>query len=73
MPQFCEYRNCHNLGSSTYLGYCNENHFKRGLEDSKLFEVLEKNPKLSTLGDARKYLSSQTVKKAETLANRSAE
>jgi hypothetical protein len=73
MPQFCEYRNCHNLGSRTYLGYCNEEHFKRGLEDEKLFKILESNPHLSTLRDARLYVASQEVKKAETLPNRSAE
>lgn len=33
MPSFCEYRNCHNLASSTFLGYCNEQHMNRGLKD----------------------------------------
>jgi hypothetical protein len=73
MPSFCEYRNCHNLGSRTYLGYCNEDHLKRSMEDEKLFKVLKENPQLSTLKDARQYVSSQAVKKEVTLANRSAE
>jgi len=29
MPSFCEYRNCHNLASSTYMGYCNQYHYER--------------------------------------------
>ncbi len=32
MPSFCEYKMCHNLGSSTFLGYCNVYHMERGLE-----------------------------------------
>jgi 5-bromo-4-chloroindolyl phosphate hydrolysis protein len=36
MPSFCEYKNCHNLASSTWNGYCNEYHFLRAqLEDAK--------------------------------------
>lgn len=31
MPSFCEYRNCHNLASSTWSGYCNQNHFERAM------------------------------------------
>lgn len=51
MPSFCEYRNCHNLASSTYFGYCNQQHMDRGMKDdpegstklltSGLFEVFE--------------------------------
>lgn len=29
MPSLCDYKNCHNLASSTYNGYCNEDHYKR--------------------------------------------
>ena len=65
MPQFCQYRNCHNLGSSTYMGYCNEYHFKRGLEDETLFRALEKNPQLSTLRDARLYVAAATEKRSD--------
>ncbi len=32
MPSFCEYRNCHNLGSSSFGGYCNAYHMERGFE-----------------------------------------
>lgn len=32
MPSFCLYGMCHNLGSSTYQGYCNEYHMKRAWE-----------------------------------------
>lgn len=42
MPSFCEYRNCHNLGSSSYQGYCNKEHMTRGL-------ILELNQQVSTL------------------------
>ena len=35
MPSLCLYRMCHNLGSSTYLGYCNAFHMKKGLELEK--------------------------------------
>ena len=59
MPQFCKYRNCHNLASSTFQGYCNKEHFEKGLEDDILFQVLEKNPNLSTIRDARLYLAGQ--------------
>ena len=51
MPSFCEYRNCHNLASSTYIGYCNQEHMDRGMKDdtnwservlkSDLFEMFE--------------------------------
>lgn len=35
MPSLCLYRMCHNLGSSTYLGYCNAFHMEKGLELEK--------------------------------------
>ena len=48
MPSFCEYRNCHNLASSTYFGYCTQQHLDRGMKDepdkvltSGLFEMFE--------------------------------
>jgi hypothetical protein len=51
MPSFCEYRNCHNLASSTYLGYCNQEHMDRGIKEDpewskkylqmELFEMFE--------------------------------
>jgi hypothetical protein len=48
------------------MGYCNEYHFKRGLEDDKLFSILEKNPNLSTIRDARKFLSDSNEKQEKT-------
>jgi len=51
MPSFCEYRNCHNLASSTFMGFCTENHMTRGMADDPnwyqtssmkgLFEIFE--------------------------------
>ncbi len=36
MPSFCEYKMCHNLASSTWNGYCNQNHYERAkLEEMK--------------------------------------
>ncbi len=35
MPSFCQYKMCHNLGSSTFLGYCNAYHMERGLEEER--------------------------------------
>ena len=29
MPSFCEYKMCHNLASSTWSGYCNQDHYER--------------------------------------------
>jgi hypothetical protein len=42
MPSLCNYGMCHNLGSSTYQGYCNEYHMKR----AKLLEMKEQVSKL---------------------------
>lgn len=30
MPNLCEYRNCHNLGSRLYEGYCSDSHMEKG-------------------------------------------
>lgn len=35
MAKFCEYRSCHNLGSSSFNGYCNEQHRIRGEKDEQ--------------------------------------
>lgn len=32
MPSFCLYGMCHNLGSSSYQGYCDDYHMKRAWE-----------------------------------------
>ena len=42
MPSLCLYGMCHNLGSSSYQGYCNENHMKR----AQLQELKEQVAKL---------------------------
>jgi hypothetical protein len=56
------------------MGFCNEYHFKRGLEDETLFKILKENPQLSTIRDARLYLAqSEVAKQDKTLAKRSAE
>lgn len=56
MPEFCNYGNCHNLGSSTYQGYCNEDHQKRGPERELLMKIIEKVPEIGTIREARQYL-----------------
>lgn len=56
MPSFCEYRNCHNLASSTWGGYCNEYHFLRAqlLEaKEKVKEVEEKLKKQQELSQVK--------------------
>lgn len=57
MPDLCLYGMCQNLGSSTYMGYCNEEHYKRGPEREILMKVLRDNPQLSTIRDARLFLT----------------
>lgn len=59
MPSTCEYLNCHNLGSSSFGGYCNEYHMKRAEEIRPLQKIMKENPEIKTLAEARKYLASQ--------------
>lgn len=56
MPEFCSYANCHNLGSSTYQGYCNADHQKRGPEHELLMKVIGKHPGIGTIKAAREFL-----------------
>lgn len=35
MVQLCKFINCQRLGSSTYHGYCNEGHYRKGQEMAK--------------------------------------
>lgn len=56
MVEFCRYASCHNLGSSTYQGYCNQDHQNRGPEKELLMKIVEKNPSVSTLKEARQFL-----------------
>jgi hypothetical protein len=65
MPEFCNYGNCHNLGSSTYQGYCNEDHMKRAPEREMLMEVIRKNPGISTIKEAREFLEKKRFLKSE--------
>ncbi len=41
MPELCRYRMCHNLGSSSFFGYCNKGHYEREKLD-ELKEAYEK-------------------------------
>lgn len=65
MPEFCQYLNCHNLGSFSYGGYCNEDHQRRGPESKFLFRIVETHKDISTIGQARKhwFLESKTSEK----------
>lgn len=51
MPEFCQYRNCHNLGVRWLDGYCNQYHMERGhlLEEKERLEqrLKEINEKLA--------------------------
>jgi len=57
MPSFCGYRNCHNLASSTYSGYCNQYHYDRARilelkEQIKSIEKREEIPSTSCVKDS---------------------
>ena len=65
MPSFCTYLNCHNLGSSSYLGYCNEYHMKRAKEIEPLMKIMEENKEIKSLAEARKFLTSVQRKGAD--------
>ncbi len=56
MSSLCKLGMCHNLGSSTYQGYCNQDHQNRGPEKELLMKIVEKNPSVSTLKEARQFL-----------------
>jgi hypothetical protein len=57
MSELCRSLNCHNLGSSNYQGYCNEDHQKRGPETDFLLKIISSHPGISTLKEARKHTS----------------
>lgn len=76
MPSFCNYRNCHNLASSTYLGYCNEYHMKRAKEIEPLEKILEEHPEVKSLAEAKVFLQtkreeSKPHKKSQSETNQS--
>jgi hypothetical protein len=54
MPSLCIFLNCHNLGSSTYQGYCNQYHMEKAKEYKVLYKIIEENKEISTLAQARK-------------------
>ena len=56
MPMVCEYRMCHNLGSTTYQGYCNEDHQKQGREKELFMKIIEKVEGVCTIRQAKTYL-----------------
>ena len=53
MPSFCAYKNCHNLASFTWNGYCNEYHFIRG-------EIEELKERIEQLEQKAKKLQQET-------------
>lgn len=61
MPDFCKYSNCHNLGSSTYQGYCNIAHMKKGPEHETLMDIISKNPGIGTIKEAREFLQKKNL------------
>ncbi len=54
MPKFCEYRMCHNLGSSTFGGYCNREHQIRGEKDEQKDEQKEREDIRAATAAAKK-------------------
>ena len=65
MPKLCEYRNCHNLGDSWLNGYCNQDHYERGME-LELKEALEKIKKEKAEKEKAKAKANENEKKVTT-------
>ncbi len=65
MPSLCEFSMCHNLGSSSYQGYCSQSHYEKGIEHERLFEIIKTHSTISTIKDARAHLA-LTLKEAQT-------
>jgi hypothetical protein len=59
MPSLCEYKMCHNLASSSYQGYCNEDHKKKANQQEYFLKILKENPNLSTIRDVKKFLKQE--------------
>jgi hypothetical protein len=64
MVEFCRFQNCHNLVSSTFQGYCNQYHKDKGAEYELLMKILEKNPNVSTIKEAREFLRKKEIKQS---------
>ena len=58
MPSFCAYRNCHNLASFNWNGYCNEYHSIRA-------KILELKEQLEKLEEKAKKLQQETKQEKE--------
>lgn len=65
MPKLCEYRNCHNLGDSWLNGYCNQDHYEKGME-LELKEALEKIKKEKTEKEKANAKANENEKKITT-------
>ena len=59
MPSFCEYGMCHNLGSSTYQGYCNEYHMKRAWKLEQRLKSFEASSQTRLKGSVPQSLPSK--------------
>jgi hypothetical protein len=46
MPSLCAYKMCHNLASSTWSGYCNEDHYNRAMLLEAKQHIVELEEKL---------------------------
>ena len=55
MPEFCQFLNCHNLGSILYDGYCNQEHMRKGPEVNMLMKIVETHKDISTIKQAREH------------------
>lgn len=69
MPSFCNYRNCHNLASSTYAGYCNQYHYDRAqiLELKERIKAIEKKEETHSVSYGKEpVLKSACVLKPQT-------
>ncbi len=65
MPSFCLYGMCHNLGSSTYRGYCNEYHMKRAWEKEAKEKLAKIQESLSTIQKDMKEGSTTSSSRCE--------
>lgn len=59
MPSLCLYKMCHNLGSSSFLGYCNVYHMEKGLEEERKEAQREREEKQKEKEKKQKELLSQ--------------
>lgn len=69
MPSFCDYKNCHNLASSTYGGYCNEYHYDRAKiqELKERIKSIEKGGETPLVSYAKESALKPTVSQKKSL------